>query len=152
MSNTRFGLPLAFEFSQIVRLLLVFLIGGCFHVFKDEICWEKHYAVISFIALIICLNIKLIAELGLLIFGAYLLFYFALHYQNKMLNGVGVKTDISYGIYLYAWPIQSLFVQYVPTIAPYQLNIITLILTSLLAYMSWSFIEKPFIRLKGKLL
>lgn len=85
------------------------------------------------------------------IFGGYLLFNFALNYKNKLLSCVGSKVDISYGVYLYAWPIQIYIFKYYPQINVYAFMLITLVLSAAIGYASWIFIEKPFIDLKKKL-
>ena len=84
-------------------------------------------------------------------FGAYLLFNFALNYRNKFLSSIGAKVDISYGVYLYAWPVQIYVIKYFPQVNLYVLMLVTLMVASVLGYLSWTFVEKPFIQLKGKL-
>jgi peptidoglycan/LPS O-acetylase OafA/YrhL len=51
---------------------------------------------------------------------------------------------LSYGIYLWAWPIQSTiaFVTH-RSINPWALSLITLALASAAAWVSWTVIEKP---------
>ena len=41
------------------------------------------------------------------VFGGYLIFWFAFHCPVLPISRFTNKTDLSYGIYLYAWPIQS---------------------------------------------
>ena len=123
-----------------------FLVGGAFYLFL-----EKIFSIISIIFLLICLNLKNFAKIGLFIFGSYLLFNFALNYKNKFLNSIGAKTDVSYGVYLYAWPIQIYIIKYYPHVNLYFLIIFTLVLSMILGYMSWVYLEKPFMQLKKKL-
>ncbi|MES2547044.1 MAG: acyltransferase [Pseudomonadota bacterium] len=133
------------------RLMFGFLIGGLFYLLRDKVVWSKQLTIISALLLLISLNFKYTAEVGLMTFGAYLLFNFALNFKNKFLNSIGGKVDISYGVYLYAWPVQIYVIKYYPQVNLYVLMLITLITASVLGYLSWSFVEKPFMQLKGKL-
>lgn len=84
-------------------------------------------------------------------FGVYLLFNFALNYKNKFLSSIGAKVDMSYGAYLYAWPVKIYVNKYFPQVNLYVLMLVTLMVASFLGYLSWTFVEKPIIQLKGKL-
>lgn len=143
----RFGLDL----HNISRLMTAFLIGGAFNLFKGKIIWSRFLTVVSFILLLICLYSKYFAEIGLFIFGSYLLFNFALNYKNKFLNSVGSKIDISYGVYLYAWPIQIYIFKYHSHINVYAFMLITLASSVGIGYLSWIALEKPCMQLKKKL-
>jgi peptidoglycan/LPS O-acetylase OafA/YrhL len=61
------------------------------------------------------------------------------------------KNDISYGVYLYAWPIQKLCTWWIPGIGPWWLCALTLVLTSLVGALSWKLIEEPAVRLSERL-
>lgn len=133
------------------RLMCAFLIGGLFYLLRDKVIWNKPITIGCTLLLLISLNFKNTAEIGLMTFGAYLLFNFALNYKNRLLNSIGGKVDISYGVYLYAWPVQIYVIKYYPHINLYVLMLVALIGASILGYLSWSLIEKPFIQLKSKL-
>lgn len=138
---------------QIARFCLLFLSGSCFYLFRDRIKWNLTLTMVCLIGLFFCMGYnKYLAHLGLSIFGGYLLFNFAFNFKHPFINSIGSNTDISYGVYLYAWPIQSLIIQYYPTIEPYQLNVSTLCVVAPLAYLSYRFIEKPFMDLKQRFL
>ena len=51
--------------------------------------------------------------------------------------------DLSYGVYIYHWPIGSLLYALIPDISPIQLTAVTLSLTLVFALASWRFIELP---------
>ncbi|MDZ4141371.1 MAG: acyltransferase [Methylotenera sp.] len=145
-------LNIAYLNLQIARFCLLFLSGSCFYLYRDSIKWSLALTVVCLVCLLFCLSYnKYLANLGLSIFGGYLLFNFALNFKHSFINSIGSKTDISYGVYLYAWPIQSLTIQYYPTIEPYQLNVSTLCVVAPLAYLSYRFIEKPFMNLKHQI-
>jgi peptidoglycan/LPS O-acetylase OafA/YrhL len=68
--------------------------------------------------------------------------YYNPQYFEKLLR----KNDISYGIYIYHMPIINYFVYMELTGLP--MVIATLIITIMVAYLSWTFVEKPALKLK----
>jgi peptidoglycan/LPS O-acetylase OafA/YrhL len=142
---------LRLDLHHTSRLMFAFLIGGLFHLLKDKIIWSKQLTIISAILLLVCLNFKNTAEAGLILFGGYLMFNFALNYKNKFLSSIGAKVDVSYGVYLYAWPVQIFIIKYYPKINLYFLMLVVILIASTLGYLSWNFIEKPFIQFKKSL-
>ena len=152
LSGKNIWLPyVRLDMHHTSRLMFAFLIGGLFYLLRDKVMWSKQLTIISVFLLLISLSFKNTAEIGLIIFGGYLLFNFALNYKNKFLNSIGGKVDISYGVYLYAWPVQIYVVKYYPQVNLYILMLVTLIAASILGYLSWTFVEKPFMQLKSKL-
>ncbi|MEJ1934359.1 hypothetical protein WDZ92_29535, partial [Nostoc sp. NIES-2111] len=67
------------------------------------------------------------------------------------MQNVGRKVDVSYGTYLYAWPIASLIILYDRSISPWTLFLVTAALAMLAGYVSWHLVEQPFLRLKHTL-
>jgi len=59
--------------------------------------------------------------------------------------------DFSYGIYLYAYPVQQMLIAHLSPISAWQLLLPSLVLTSIAAAGSWFLIEKPSLSLKGKM-
>ncbi len=60
--------------------------------------------------------------------------------------------DYSYGVYIYAFPIQQVCMMYLgPDASPYELLVFSLPLTAIFAVMSWVYIEKPALRWKHHL-
>ena len=80
--------------------------------------------------------------------GGYLIFWFAFLKGTPRLNCINNETDLSYGTYLYAWPIQSLLIKFIPGITPLSVVILTTFSTAALAYLSWRLIEKPSLSLR----
>ncbi|HPH06121.1 MAG TPA: acyltransferase [Methylotenera sp.] len=136
---------------QVVRFCALFFSGCFFYMFRDKIKWNLALTIVSIIGLIFSLSYSIyVAHFGLMIFGAYLMFNFALNFKSSFISSIGTKNDISYGVYLYAWPVQNLIIQYYPSVEPYQVNIGTLLVVLPLAYLSYRFVERPFINMKSR--
>lgn len=59
------------------------------------------------------------------------------------------KTDLSYGIYIYGWPIQQSLATLIPGIGTASLLVLSLTIVPFFAVASWIWVEKPALRLKG---
>jgi len=66
---------------------------------------------------------------------------------TKLLPAGDAKNDTSYGIYIYAFPVQQCVVWFYPECGPFQNMLIAFPLVYLLALLSWRYIEKPMISL-----
>jgi hypothetical protein len=100
--------------------------------------------------LIVLLFSSWLATASVAIFGSYVLFWFAFNVKSPTLTSVGQKVDISYGVYLYAWPVESLLIWLNPGISPWVGFIETTAISSLFAFGSWWLVEKPFLSIKTK--
>ena len=88
------------------------------------------------------------ADLALPTIGAYGLLY-AANMRSALLSRFNRLPDVSYGVYLYGWPIQKLFVWYFPSISPWLMAALSIGLALLAGTASWYLIEKPALRLRG---
>lgn len=132
-----------------IRFSGIFLVGSCFYVFRDAIPYRTGFAAAAAVLLLGCLFSIHLAEPGLAVFGGYIIFWFAFYVETFSVSRFFNKTDLSYGIYLYACPIQKVLISQLPRITPYELFVLTLSLSVILAYASWTFVERPFQNLKS---
>ncbi len=56
--------------------------------------------------------------------------------------------DLSYGVYIYSFPIQQMIIASVPGIAPRTIMALTVVIVLPVAFASWRIIEKPMLSLK----
>jgi peptidoglycan/LPS O-acetylase OafA/YrhL len=61
----------------------------------------------------------------------------------------GKYGDFSYGLYIYAFPVQQLVVLYFPGITVYTMFALSMLIILPLAMLSWKFVESPSLKLKG---
>ncbi len=135
--------------ARIVRLTACFGVGGCFALFRERIPLKPLWALLASGALVACLFSTKTADFGLATFGAYLLFWFA-EVQTPLLARFRRLPDISYGVYLYGWPVEKLLLWYFPGISPWLVFALACVLCVPLGLASWFGVERPFLRLKPK--
>lgn len=59
-------------------------------------------------------------------------------------------TDLSYGTYIYGWPVMQLLLQLDPGLSQMQLFVLALTLVLPLAYLSWRLVERPALSFKRR--
>lgn len=59
--------------------------------------------------------------------------------------------DLSYGIFLVHWPVSQTLIYLDSSISVIELNLLSIVLSSSIAYISWRYLEKPCIQLGRKL-
>jgi peptidoglycan/LPS O-acetylase OafA/YrhL len=141
--------PLLGRNEKWARLAFHFLLGVALYANRDKI--ELNYKAALFFLLLG--GYALGREWFNYVFPlclAYLLFFFA--YRTPYLNVDGRLGDISYGVYIYAWPVQQSVAQLFPEQVPYFNTLVSTPVVVLLAYGSWHLLEKPCLGLKSKIL
>ena len=82
-------------------------------------------------------------------FGAYLVLYLALAPSMRLPN-LARWGNLSYGIYIFAWPVQQTVVLLLGSAATwYWTTALSLPATLVLAWLSWRLVERPALSLKG---
>jgi len=131
--------------EEFFRLLAFFAVGACFYLFRGFIVLRGRWAAGAALLLLGLLLLPKFAALGLATAGAYALFWVAFA-PLTALDGFKRLTDISYGLYLYGWPAQKLLSGYFPTVSVWGLLPAVMGLASLAGYLSWHFVEAPWLR------
>jgi peptidoglycan/LPS O-acetylase OafA/YrhL len=129
------------------RFASCFGAGGAFFIFRRVIPRSLALAGFCVVALVAALFASAL-QLAIPVFGAYLLFYAAFGLPEKV-NAIGSKNDISYGIYLYASPIQQVyallaFAGYLPVSSPANALIAGSVAVGA-GWLSWKYVESPFL-------
>lgn len=135
--------------QMLARFVLVFLAGALLHQFRDVIPsrWSLVAAsvVIVFTVGLLNLNYRVVAALPL----AYAIIVSGALVQKRRLR---LRNDLSYGVYIYAWPIQQpLVICGLGALNPVVFTVISTLATLPMAALSWFLIEKPATSLKSRL-
>lgn len=105
------------------------------------------WLVLPMCALFLCSRGTNMAELG----SAMSLGYLALYAATKTygpLRAFANRMDLSYGVYIYAGPLQQSMISLIPGIGPIVLSLLTMLLVMPIALMSWLWVEKPALRMR----
>jgi peptidoglycan/LPS O-acetylase OafA/YrhL len=128
---------------QWARFLPYYLAGTTFFLYRDELPYSGTWAALAGVALVVGALVPHGLVLTLPTFGAYLLFWAAFH-PGLPLQHWARHGDFSYGIYLYAFPIQQLLIAHLPGLRPLTLFALATPLTVLAGALSWYLVEQRF--------
>ncbi|WP_457108674.1 acyltransferase family protein [Methylobacterium sp. P5_C11] len=134
--------------SEMIRLTFVFCCGGAFQLFADRITYSRRGAALAALLLLPLMFSRPLAEPAFAILGGYLIFWFAFAVRPNALSRATAQVDPSYGLYLYAWPVQNLLVAWIPGISPWTVAALTFAVALPLGLLSWHLIERPMLRFR----
>ena len=129
--------------SAMLRLASIFLAGTLFYLLRSKVRFTAGGVAFAVVACGICLMVPALAEPGLGVFGGYLIFAAATVGGRTWIARINDRNDISYGTYLYAWPIEKLLFWYFPAAPLLAVGAATLGGALLLGAASWFGVEKP---------
>lgn len=148
--NNWLDLSLAGKPDYYPRFLVYFFSGILFYQHRELI---PRVRSLFFLSIFICILSAYYFK-GLMFtlptFGAYVVFYiaFSLHFRMYRWARFG---DFSYGIYLYAWPVQQMLLLYFePSMNVWNLFSLATLISVFLAALSWNLVEKPALSLKTR--
>lgn len=147
-----FGLPMSWAAGlllkdPIVRLGSLFFAGGCFYLYRDLYRFTPRAALVAGVVLLAAMFSPRYAEPALAVFGGYLLFYFAFK-PLPFTATFNRLPDVSYGVYLYGWPVQTLLVYHLPPLSPWLMLVLACLIVLPLSVLSCYLVEQPLLKLK----
>lgn len=130
-----------------MKYAIMYMMGAMFYTFRQEIRLSWKVAACLLIVLAgsfgtpVCRTLQYLCIPYLVMFAAFL--------PVPFLRGFGKRADLSYGIYLYGFPVQQ-WTMHVTRghISPTKFTLVTLAMSAILAALSWKLIEKPALNLK----
>jgi peptidoglycan/LPS O-acetylase OafA/YrhL len=123
-----------------------FLTGIFFWLYRKSIILSAPLLALCIIVAVATNGTKQFSYAYLLVI-AYGTFYLVYIPKIKL----DLKKDLSYGVYLYGWPVQQLVVYFVPDCSAEFNAIAAMAIVLVLAYCSWEFIESPALALRKKI-
>nr|WP_289135086.1 acyltransferase [uncultured Halomonas sp.] len=135
--------------GQFLRLFSMFFIGAAFYGWREKIFLSSRITALLLVLLVAASLVNKTIffviycfALPLIIFGlAYLV-----SGQIRRFNKLG---DYSYGIYIYAFPVQQSLAALIPNISVFSMIVLSFLVTCTLAALSWHLIEKRCLKLKS---
>ncbi|MEH6625339.1 MAG: acyltransferase [Motiliproteus sp.] len=132
---------------KLFRFSTVFFFGGSLYVLSKYIYLNKQVFLTCVLFLVFsCFNHDFFFVIYTLVLP-YVVLYLA-YVPSGIVRKYNAVGDYSYGIYIYAWPIQQLVVSYFVDISSIQLVFFSGICTLFMAYLSWNLIESRAMRMK----
>ena len=140
--NLFFGLKLL---TEHVGLYSHFFLGGIIYLFRDKILLSYRWMTLCLVVLGVSMIAPLFFQAVWMLTLAYVVLCLAYLPGGpvRLFNHLG---DYSYGIYIYAFPIQQIIVALIPGITILGMAALAFVLTLVPAVLSWHFVEQPILR------
>ena len=137
--------------TQIYALpaVLCFALGVIFYTNRDRIPLHGLAVMALFCALVVSRLAYPPGNIFVCIFIAYTTAWFVFHPRLKIQIPQRIG-DISYGLYVYAFPIQQTIIYAKRDIGQWALSALALPVTAVIAWISWRLVEKPVLVLKRR--
>ncbi len=129
------------------RLFFMFFTGSAFFVLRNRIVLS-HSAFFAF--LVVLLLSAYHPRLFFIVYSAtlaYILFYLA-YIPSGFIRAYNRSGDYSYGVYIYAFPVQQSIAASVPGVSVLSMAIYSSVITLILAALSWHLLEKHALKRK----
>lgn len=133
-----------------VRLPLIFAAGGALYVWRNRIRLSGP-VLLALAGLTALLADTFLYRTLLFLASSYAMIWLALSAAVTR-HGWEPRADLSYGTYLYGWPIQQALHALLPAASAAALLAPALVLTLAVAALSWFLVEKPALAVKAKAL
>lgn len=141
----------SYHAAWMVWLFRFYGAGMLLYLLRDRIPVSSRGALVSLVIVLLATFTPAYTE-AMATFGAYALIA-AAFLASSWFKRLTHRGDLSYGVYIYAFPVQQLFVPVSnETSIPWLTNVaLSLPVTFLLAWLSWHFVERPALSLKNVL-
>ncbi len=130
-------------------LSLPFAMGMAFYIWRDKLPLSL-IGVVALTALAWALKGTVFYDLGLTLALSYAVFWLG-YVPGGLLRAYNRLGDYSYGIYIYAFPLQGFAIWWFGTQTPLFNMVVAFLLTLLCSVLSWHLVEEPAMRLKSRL-
>ncbi len=149
--NYSFPLLLNHNFKFVIEWGIYFFSGGVFFYLKDFLNLNfKLFALATIIYLILYVFLLDYVKYYQYFYIPLMVFYLGL--LKGKTNSFGKYGDFSYGLYIYAFPVQQLLCSFFDSkMEGAILSLLTLLIVLPLSFLSWRLIEKPALAFKNKL-
>lgn len=141
--------PLRFVVHYLMYLGLPFLIGMAFRIWQDRLVLSPWVALLlALLAAVLRLGFPPAFEAALVLAVAYTTFVLGFM-PGRWLQRYNRLGDYSYGMYIYAFPVQQTVAHFLSPMTPLANLAMAFPVTLVCAVLSWHLIEKPALSLKS---
>lgn len=133
--------------SNFARLFFMFFLGATFYILKEYIVLSHRLFWFLVIGLLVAASNKDTFFLAYIFSIAYILFYIA-YVPSGAIRKYNQLGDYSYGLYIYAFPVQQSIAALVPGVSVSQMILTSATATILLATLSWHLVERKSLKFK----
>ena len=134
---------------KFVQLFAMFFIGSSFYIWRAHIPMSHILAAICAVILAFASVDKSLFLIAYTITVPYLVFYLA-YVPKGAIRKFNRFGDYSYGIYIYAFPVQQALASSMEGIHTWTMVALSFLITFFFSFLSWKFVEKPSLALKSK--
>lgn len=132
-----------------VKMAMFFLCGACFYSFRGSIPRDWRIACVAALTWYLSFNNPFLTSVDYLTLPY--VFFFVASLPLSGLRSFARPGDFSYGLYLFAFPVQQTLVYFWrPHLSVATLFSCAFVVTLLLSVISWHLVESPSLRLKSK--
>lgn len=130
------------QFTPVIKLVTFFLLGSVLFFVRRKYSISPTFALVSMLLIVATFGTQIGQYFYVLLFPAVIIY--VAHVRLPFITGFGRHGDISYGVYIYAFPVQQAVVHlFAGSITIGSLFVRALCVTVLLSILSWKFIEAP---------
>ena len=135
--------------SNALRLAAMFFCGATMYALRDRIVFDRRLLWLSLLVLALAsLNLNVFARVYPLALP-YAVIY-AAYAPSPALHNFNRLGDCSYGLYIYAWPVQQMTAALLPGIGAAAMLGVSFTATLTLALLSWHLVERRALALKSR--
>ena len=136
------------EYNSFILFLAYFQMGSLLFIFKDKVLVSYKILIAMLIVLLIVNSFNGSMSILTLLFFPYIIITLGSMVKLQLFTKYG---DFSYGMYIFAFPVQqSLVYFYDADISIVKFIILSFFITFAISIISWHFIEKQALRFKNK--
>jgi peptidoglycan/LPS O-acetylase OafA/YrhL len=134
--------------ENMVRFGIAYGLGAAIYAYRERLNF-RWFAIPALAALSWIMKDTPVVEVAMNMFLAAFVIW-AAYVKVPKLGALQRMTDLSYGIYIYHWVVMQVIIKLMPDTSVIGLFVIALPVVTGLAWLSWTFIEKPMLAHKTK--